>query len=112
MVCPTCSTRPLAKDYSLRGDPMRLRRLGKLLVLFLVLTAFAFLAAAQKANIVGMIADQSGPRVPNLNITFTKIYTAPFSLLACKGCGPFFASALTIAGFVAVAAGSAMILSQ
>ena len=61
----------------------------KFLVVCLLLFAFAFLASAQDATIVGTITDPSGAPVPNVKLTITSTETGQARHLETTGLGQF-----------------------
>src|SRR5947209_2397834 len=79
---------------------MNLSRLSNVLLIFLFLTAFAFLASAQEATIVGTITDPSGAAVPNAAITISNLETGVVNHITSNSAGQYVVPNLRIGHYV------------
>ena len=78
---------------------MKQLKLSRFLIVCLLAFAFAMVAAAQEATIVGTVTDQSGAAVPGVQITLTNTATGQVRHIASNDAGQYVVASLGIGNY-------------
>ena len=78
---------------------MKHLKMSRFLIFCLLVLAFAMVASAQEATIVGTVTDQSGAAVPGVQITLTNTATGQVRHIASNDSGQYVVASLGIGNY-------------